>query len=99
MLDQSTGTVNQGSTRTTLKAYGQKMQMGLDPIVCYAFSSKFLTENFMRQRVCHTLLFLAVALPAFSQSSDLGVSKTGPDSATAGSNVTYTITVYNVGPD
>src|SRR5687768_4495119 len=34
-----------------------------------------------------------------THSADLFVLKTGPDSAPAGSNVTYTVTVTNAGPD
>jgi uncharacterized repeat protein (TIGR01451 family) len=32
-------------------------------------------------------------------TSDLGVTKTGPDQVAAGANITYTITVTNFGPD
>jgi uncharacterized repeat protein (TIGR01451 family) len=32
-------------------------------------------------------------------SADLGVTKSGPDTVTAGANITYTITVINSGPD
>src|SRR5205814_2725972 len=46
------------------------------------------------------LLLSPLLLPAAqAQEADLGVTKTGPDSAAAGSNVTYTIEVTNVGPD
>src|SRR2546421_1401418 len=47
-----------------------------------------------------TFLLFSFLLPAAqAQEADLGVTKTGPDSAAAGSNVTYTIEVTNVGPD
>ena len=36
---------------------------------------------------------------ALAQSADLGVTKTGPDTAAPGSNVAYTINVLNNGPD
>lgn len=39
------------------------------------------------------------ALGAKAQEADLGVVKSGPASAAAGSDVPYTITVSNVGPD
>ncbi len=52
-------------------------------------------------------LFLCAATAAFAQdpdpplppSADLAVTKTGPASATASSNVTYTINVLNLGPE
>src|SRR5438552_11199078 len=47
-----------------------------------------------------TFLLFSFLLPAANaQEADLGVTKTGPDSAAAGSNVTYTIEVTNAGPD
>ena len=39
----------------------------------------------------------SVTTPVVS-SADLSVSKTGPVTAVAGTNVTYTITVLNAGP-
>src|ERR1700674_1372095 len=45
------------------------------------------------------LLSVFLLPAAQAQEADLGVTKTGPDSAAAGSNVTYTIEVTNVGPD
>src|SRR6266511_4588757 len=33
------------------------------------------------------------------QTTDLGVTKSGPDTIAPGSNITYTITVVNNGPD
>ena len=48
------------------------------------------------------LLFISsvVLLPSVkAQEADMGVSKTGPDQAAAGANVSYTIEVLNVGPD
>ena len=42
----------------------------------------------------------ALAAPlAWAQSADLAVSKSGPAEAAAGSNVSYTVTVFNAGPD
>lgn len=41
----------------------------------------------------------ALAATAFAQSADLAIGKTGPSSAAANSNVTYTVTVQNNGPD
>src|SRR5437667_11033181 len=45
------------------------------------------------------LLFSFLLPAAKAQEADLGVTKSGPDQAAAGSNVTYTIEVTNVGPD
>ena len=36
---------------------------------------------------------------ALAQTADISVGKTGPGTATAGSNVTYTITLTNIGTD
>ena len=36
---------------------------------------------------------------AWAQEADISVSKSGPAQATAGSNVTYTVSVFNGGPD
>jgi len=46
-------------------------------------------------------LALGWALPAGaqSQSADLAITKTGPSTANAGTDVVYTVTVLNVGPD
>ena len=51
-----------------------------------------------------SLLLLAVltfgaVTPVRAQSADLGVGKTGPATASAGSNVTYIVTMQNNGPD
>jgi uncharacterized repeat protein (TIGR01451 family) len=53
----------------------------------------------MRSFPLSVLLLLGGALLAFAQSADLGVFKSGPDTAAAGANVTYTITASNGGPD
>jgi uncharacterized repeat protein (TIGR01451 family) len=48
------------------------------------------------------LLFVSsvVLLPSIkAQQADMGVSKTGPGQAAAGANVSYTIEVFNAGPD
>jgi uncharacterized repeat protein (TIGR01451 family) len=42
-------------------------------------------------------IFLVAA--AYGQESDLSVTKTGPSTADANTNVTFTITVTNIGPD
>jgi uncharacterized repeat protein (TIGR01451 family) len=44
-------------------------------------------------------ILLLGAAPAWSQSADMAVLKSGPATVLAGSNVTYTITVTNNGPD
>lgn len=41
----------------------------------------------------------ALAFSAFAQSADLVVSKTGPNSADANTDVPYTVTILNAGPD
>lgn len=52
------------------------------------------------RRTFFLVLLLAVAAPAaFAQSADLLVVKTGPDQAAADSDVSYSITVVNGGPD
>lgn len=45
------------------------------------------------------LWFCASASVASAQSSDLAVIKTGPSTAAAGANVTYSVTVINTGTD
>ena len=45
------------------------------------------------------LLCLSFSQIAYGQSADLGVIKSGPDSATANSDVAYDIQVFNAGPD
>src|ERR1700731_1695532 len=45
------------------------------------------------------LLSVFLLPAAQAQTSDLSVSKTGPNGATANSDVTYTIEVTNFGPD
>jgi len=52
----------------------------------------------VRAIVCAGSLFI-VAATASAQSADLFANKTGPGTAAAGSDVTYTITIGNVGPD
>src|SRR5262244_1084745 len=44
------------------------------------------------------VLFVGFASNARAQNADLSVTKKGPSSVTAGENVTYTITVSNLGP-
>jgi len=44
-------------------------------------------------------LLSCVSATAFAQSADLGIGKTAPATATVGSNVTYTVTIQNNGPD
>jgi uncharacterized repeat protein (TIGR01451 family) len=44
-------------------------------------------------------LLLCGSLPAFAQSTDLAVTKTGPASTAANTDIAYTITVTNFGPD
>jgi uncharacterized repeat protein (TIGR01451 family) len=51
-----------------------------------------------------TAAFAAASLTLFAssahaQSADVGVTKSGPVQAAAGADVTYTITVFNVGPN
>ncbi|HEY0370451.1 MAG TPA: DUF11 domain-containing protein, partial [Thermoanaerobaculia bacterium] len=54
----------------------------------------------MRIRQLCLLLFLAVCVPAaLAQEADLSVEKLGPPTATDGSDVSYTVTVTNAGPD
>jgi uncharacterized repeat protein (TIGR01451 family) len=51
-------------------------------------------------RFLMTLTLLSVfALPALAQEADLLLTKDGPAQAAAGSNVSYTVTVTNLGPD
>ena len=56
-------------------------------------------------RALRRLVLLAVlanllgASLAWAQETDIAVSKAGPAQAAAGSDVTYTVTVFNVGPD
>jgi uncharacterized repeat protein (TIGR01451 family) len=51
----------------------------------------------MSRVVCLLLAISASAL--FGQEADLGVLKFGPSEAPANSDVSYTVTVYNAGPD
>ena len=53
------------------------------------------------RRALSTMLFLAtmIAPTALAELVDLSVTKSGPATATAGSNVAYTVTVHNAGPD
>jgi len=48
--------------------------------------------------LCVALLF-GTSAAAQAQSADLGISKIGPGTAAAGSNVTYTLVMQNNGPD
>src|SRR5437016_1604915 len=52
----------------------------------------------VRAIVWASSLFI-VAASASAQSADLFANKSGPGTAAAGSNVTYTVTIGNVGPD
>src|ERR1700680_4236927 len=45
------------------------------------------------------LLVFAFATNALAQSADLAVTKTGPATVTASTNITYTVTVANNGPN
>src|SRR5438128_2144392 len=49
-------------------------------------------------RVFAAFAFLICSLAAFGQEADLGVSKSGPGTAAADTDVTYTFTVGNTGP-
>ena len=51
----------------------------------------------IRSAVC--FLFLLLSVSAFAQEADLAVEKLGPSEAPAGSDVSYTVTVTNAGPD
>lgn len=55
------------------------------------------------QKIFHSLflpLFVCAIAPlAFAQEADLAVNKSGPGVANAGTDVIYTITLTNVGPD
>jgi uncharacterized repeat protein (TIGR01451 family) len=53
----------------------------------------------LRRLLVIPAFFLFFAYGAAAQSADLVVTKDGPAIASAGSNVTYTITVSNLGPD
>jgi uncharacterized repeat protein (TIGR01451 family) len=44
-------------------------------------------------------LFIAIAVSAAAQESDVAVTKTGPDMASANTDVPYVVTVTNLGPD
>jgi uncharacterized repeat protein (TIGR01451 family) len=44
-------------------------------------------------------IFLSFAAPVAAQESDLAMSKSGPATAAANSDVTYTLTAVNFGPD
>lgn len=53
----------------------------------------------MKLRALPVLLFVCLLAPlALAQSSDLSVEKSGPAEAAAGTNVTYTVTLTNLGP-
>src|SRR5882724_5035306 len=45
------------------------------------------------------LALVLCSLTVAAQESDLRVSKSGPESAAAGTDVTFTIQVVNIGPD
>lgn len=48
---------------------------------------------------CFMFLFCAPAINAQSPSADIAVFKSGDETAAAGGLITYTISVYNAGPD
>jgi uncharacterized repeat protein (TIGR01451 family) len=59
-----------------------------------------LTVRSVRRSLILSLLAIALTAPlAFTQEADLLVTKSGPAQAAAGSDVTYTVTVFNLGPD
>ena len=49
--------------------------------------------------VCAAIIGCLVAVSAAAQSADLFVTKTAPASASVGSNITFTVTMGNGGPD
>jgi len=59
-----------------------------------------MTPRSFRRSLILALLGIALTAPlAFAQESDLLLTKSGPAQAPAGSDVTYTITILNLGPD
>ena len=61
-----------------------------------------MTLRSFRGSLILALLAIALTAPlAFAQEpeSDLLVTKTGPEQAAAGSDVTYTVTIFNLGPN
>jgi uncharacterized repeat protein (TIGR01451 family) len=60
-------------------------------------SRKWLTAVFPATVAC--ALFLCAATGASAQEADLGITKSGPAIAAANSNVSYTLDVFNAGPD
>jgi uncharacterized repeat protein (TIGR01451 family) len=58
-----------------------------------------MTRAHQRRIFAAAIIVIALATAAHAQSADVGVIKTGPDFATANSDVTYTITVQSNGPD
>lgn len=53
----------------------------------------------MRTWVRFAILLAVIVTPALSQSSDMGVTKTGTTTAAVGGNVVYSVTIFNNGPD
>ena len=45
------------------------------------------------------IAFVAAVPSAMAQEADVGVTKAGPATAAANSNVAYSVTVFNGGPD
>lgn len=60
-------------------------------------SAQWLIAVFPAALAC--VLFLFGASAASAQEADLGITKSGPASAAANSDVAYTLNVFNVGPD
>jgi len=59
-----------------------------------------VTAKCLRRSLILALLATALTGPlAFAQDADLLVTKSGPAQAPAGSDVTYTVTITNLGPD
>ena len=53
----------------------------------------------MRKIGLALFLFIATALSVGAQESDVAVTKSGPDMATANTDVSYSVSVTNLGPD
>ena len=56
-------------------------------------------RRFTRVTAIIALLFTSVAAAALAQSADLVASKSGPASANAGSDVAFSVSLLNIGPD
>jgi uncharacterized repeat protein (TIGR01451 family) len=55
--------------------------------------------NRIKQTAAAATLILGIAAPVFGQAADLAVTKSGPATGAANTDVTYTVTITNVGPD